>query len=294
VEDYERVIPETLAQSDSAEQFARCALHVGARYAVPFASNHCFLHKETIGFNSTATTPEVVRRYYQEFARRVGSRSECVVMPPGSSWSDREGFDIKPFDFSARREYIDSLLAKHADKLQRSYEEEDAAEADFEGFRAYFQQLLRAVPAFIRARALAPVVFRTRDGRGTHHWLVDPRRATVQEAALPPTDCVIFDVHPAVLRDCARVKMFSVWSASKRLRIILPSVSALAQVQRWFTILDVYELDMLPLARNFSPRALTIRMRRWREPLELARLGLRRALTRQPLTLETLYPVKAT
>jgi UDP-MurNAc hydroxylase len=294
VEDYERLLPDTLAQSDSAEQFARCALHVGARYAIPFASNHCFLHKETIGFNSTATTPEAVGRYYQEFARRVGSQSECVVMPPGSSWSDRDGFDIKPFDFSARREYIDSLLAKHADKLRRYYEGEDAAEADFESFRTYFQRLLQSTPAFIRRRALTPVVFRTRDARRTHHWLVDPRRATVQEAAVPPTDCVVFDVHPAVLRDCARLKMFSVWSASKRLKIVLPSAAALGAAQRWLTILDVYELDMLPLAKNFALRCLVIRARRWREPVELARLLLRRALMRQPLTMATLYPVKTT
>ena len=112
------------------------------------------------------------------------------------------------------------------------------------------------------------------------------------ELPAPPTGCVIFDVHPSILRDCARQKMFSVWSASKRLKIMLPSAAALSVAVRWFTVLDLYELDMLPLARNLALRSLVIRARRWREALELARVLVRRTVTRRPLTMETLYPVK--
>jgi hypothetical protein len=103
---------------------------------------------------------------------------------------------------------------------------------------------------------------------------------------------VSFELHAAVLRDCTDRKMFSVWSASKRLRIRLPCAQALSHAQRWFTILDLYELDVFPLALNFSPRSLVIRARRWREPVELALLVLRRVLLRRPLTVATLYPVK--
>ena len=215
-----------------------------------------------------------------------------MVMPPGSSWSDRDGFDIKAFDFGARREYIESMRIRHAPKLEQCYAQEDAAMADFESFRAYFQRLLHAMPAFARKRALARILFRTRDAHGVHHWLVDPRRAVVMELPAPPTGCVIFDVHPSILRDCARQKMFSVWSASKRLKIMLPSAAALSVAVRWFTVLDLYELDMLPLARNLALRSLVIRARRWREALELARVLVRRTVTRRPLTMETLYPVK--
>jgi UDP-MurNAc hydroxylase len=293
VEDYERILPHTVAQSDSADQFARCALYVGARYAIPFASNHCFLHRETLPFNSTATTPEDVRRHYQQVAARSGHKSECVVMPPGSSWSDRSGFDLRPFDFSARREYIESMLARHADKLENFYQHEDRVEADFESFKSYFQRMLHALPGFIRRHALSPIVFRPRDVRGTRNWLVDPKRGIVEELAAVPPGWASFELHAAVLRDCTELKMFSVWSASKRLRIRLPSAESLPHVQRWFTILDLYELEVFPLALNFSPRSLAIRARRWREPVELALLVLRRVLLRRPLTVAALYPVKA-
>ena len=40
------------------------SLSCKSRYAVPFASNHCFLHKDTVKFNSTAADPSFV---YGEF-----------------------------------------------------------------------------------------------------------------------------------------------------------------------------------------------------------------------------------
>jgi hypothetical protein len=214
-------------------------------------------------------------------------------MPPGSSWSDRGAFNIRAFDFSARHAYIETLLARHAATLERFYRDEDSVAADFESFRVYFEEMLRAVPGFIRRRSLAPIVFRPRDAAGRHCWLVDPRRAVVEEIAAAPAGCLTLDLHAAVLRDCTERKMFSVWSASKRLKITLPSAAALTDISRWFTVLDLYELDMLPLSRNFSPRSLAIRLRRWREPVELASLILKRVLLRRPMTATHLYPVKA-
>jgi UDP-MurNAc hydroxylase len=293
VDNYERMLPNSVAQTDAADQFARCALHVGARYAVPFASNHCFLHRETVRFNHTATTPEDVRRHYSELAARAGVASECVVMPPGSSWSDQEGFVLRPFDFSARPQYIEAMQARHAEALERCYREEDAVAADHESFRIYFHGLLQALPRLVRRRMLAPIAFRTRDAAGEHHWLVDPGRCVVEASTSAPAGHPVLEVHPAVLRDCATRRMFSVWSASKRVRIVLPHAGALTAIERWLTVLDLYELDMFPLARNLSMRSLALRVRRWREPLELVRLALRRVLGRKPLSIATLYPVKA-
>jgi UDP-MurNAc hydroxylase len=293
VENYERLPPEMLAQSDSADQFVRCALHVGARYAVPFASNHCFLHRETLRYNGTATTPDDVRRHYREIATRAGRQSECVVMPPGSSWSDREGFQVRTFDFSARAGYIDSLLARHAGKLQSCYAEEDRVAADFDSFRNYFERMMRAIPGLLRRWLLVPLVFQVKDFSGVHVWRLDARRAAVEKLPAAPAGELAFELHAVVLRDCTRNKMFSVCSASKRLKIKLPSPESLAAASRWLTLLDLYELDAFPLRLNFTPRALAIRLLRWREPVELASLLLRRTLLRRPMTMAALYPVKA-
>ena len=294
VEDCDQLPAEALAMSDPAEQFARCALHVGARFAVPFASNHCFLHKETLTYNGTATTPEEVRRHYGRLAARAGRQSECIVMPPGSSWSDQGGFEIRAFDFSARAEYIESLLARHAGRLDGYYLEEDGIAADFAAFHAYFERMMRAIPGVVRHLALSPLVFEVRNAAGVFFWRVDPRRRAVEPLLEAPADCLIFKVHAAVLRDCCRNRMFSVWSASKRLRIKLSSPEVLGAASRWLTFLDLYELETFPLSRNLTARSLGIRLRRWREPVELGLLLLRRALLRRPLTMASLYPLRAT
>jgi hypothetical protein len=213
-------------------------------------------------------------------------------MPPGSSWSDRDGFRVQPFDFSARTRYIDSMLSRHAGKLEACYAEEDRVAADLESFRGYFERMMTAIPRLIRRRALAPLVFEVREASTKRFWRVDPTLAAVQELPAPPAHDVIFEVHAAVLRDCTRNRMFSVWSASKRLRIKLPCPEALEAATRWLTFLDLYELDTFPLARNLTARSLAIRLRRWREPVELAALLSRRALLRRPATIASLYPLK--
>ena len=215
-------------------------------------------------------------------------------MPPGSSWSDSEGFRIQPFDFAARAAYIDSMLARHGAKLESCYAEENGVSADFESFLLYFERMMAAIPRFVRRRFLSPIVFEVREASRRRFWRVDPAVPAVAELPAPLAGDVVIEVHAAVLRDCTRNRMFSVWSASKRLTIKLPAPQALAATTRWLTILDLYELETFPLARNFSARSLAVRLRRWREPVELAALLLRRALLRRPTTIASLYPLKAT
>lgn len=275
VEGYQTLLDYKTPANDSAEQFIRCALFTGARYAIPFASNHCFLHKETVQFNETATTPEDVHRRYAAAAAESGQQSECVVMPPGSSWSDRDGFSIVPFDFSAREQYIAGLQAKYADKLEQTYREEERAKAQFEPFKTYFHDMLEAVPALVRRR-MAAIVFQTTDRDGEHNWLVDPPTLRVMEIPCASAGHVIIRIHPRVLTDCVQNRMFSVWGASKRLKVHLPTAGHLSVVSLWFTILDLYELEIFPLWKNFLPRSLAVRLRRWREPAEVMVLLFRR------------------
>jgi UDP-MurNAc hydroxylase len=291
VENHEKLLPVNDASYDSADQFARCAIFTGARYAVPFASNHCFLHAETRHFNSTATTPDLARKRYIHIAAQAGVGTECVVMPPGSSWSDSAGFDIAPFDFGHRQNYVDILLERNAAKLSAHAAAEVEAAADFHAFKTYFDQFLRAVPWLIRRRKLSTLAFRVRDSQGPHHWRIDPMRGEIAVMEEAPTDCVVFEVHAAVLNDCARLKMFSVWSASKRIKIHLPSADALRHANLWFTLLDLYEVDLLPLYKNLSLRALGVRLRRWREPVEVANIVYRRLFLRQRFSVSRIYPL---
>jgi len=91
IEGYREKFPDMRTQQNYIEEFSRFALHIGARYAIPFASNHCFLHRETVDFNDTAVVPDDVQAYYKRLAALSHIDSDCVVMAPGSSWSENDG-----------------------------------------------------------------------------------------------------------------------------------------------------------------------------------------------------------
>lgn len=288
---YQEDFSDWRSRQDYIEEFSRFALSVGARYAIPFASNHCFLHKETIHFNSTAVTPSDVAAYCNRLAEETGAGTQCVVMAPGSSWDDREGFQLADFDFTRREEYIQGLLRRREETLRRFYLEEDRETADFESFHAYFDGFLKAVPFVLRKWWRATFVFRVVDPHGTHHWRIDPATRAVREVDQVPPGAIVFDVPPRVLNDCTQIRMFSVWTASKRLRIHLPQPGDVKKVKLLFSLLDAYELENLGLLKNFRARHLGVFARRWREGVEALRLVLKHVVFRRPFRIQELYPI---
>ena len=98
-----------------------------------------------------------------------------------------------------------------------------------------------------------------------------------------------------MLNDCTKIWMFSVWTASKRIKIHLPTPNHLKAVTVFFSLLDLYELETLPLWKNFTPRAIGVRLRRWREAVEAARLVVKHSVLRRPIVLAELYdlPIRA-
>jgi UDP-MurNAc hydroxylase len=293
VDGHEKEFSDFRTPQDYIEEFTAFALSVGAKYAIPFASNHCFVHKETIRYNPTAVTPRDVAAYCNQQAEEVGAETRCVVMAPGSSWSDQEGFQLVDFDYSRREEYVQGLLARRAGTLQKYYAEEENECADFESFRKYFEGFVRALPFVIRRRLRTPFLFRVTDKQGVHRWLIEPAQRAVREVESEPPEAIVFETHPRILNDCTQIRMFSVWTASKRLKIYLPSADDLSDVNLLFTLLDAYELDNLPLLKNLRRRNLGVFLRRWREGAEALRLVLRHKVLRRPFKIRDLYPVRS-
>lgn len=290
VDGYKERFPELRTQHDYIEEFSRFALSVGARYAIPFASNHCFLHRDTYHFNDTAVRPEAVRDRFRRLAKETNSDSECVVMTPGSTWSEEYGFKIATFDFSDSDAYIRNLRTKHQSTLDRQYEKEDKTRADFEAFSDYFTKFLAAIPWLVRRYLGFRVVFRTRDASGEHNWLVDMARNNIATLVDDRCDdCVVLETPALVLNDCATKNMFSVWTASKRLTIHLTGTAGLRTATTFFDLLDFYELETLPLSRNLSPRSIAVRWRRWREVVEVVRLIVRHKVRGRRFDIPSLY-----
>lgn len=263
---------------DYSIEFTTSAELARARFAVPFASNHCYMHKETYRFNPTVVSPVEVKTYFD--AHRPKD-SECVVMIPGDSWDDRDGFTLKPEaqDYFVNREVHLESYAKELDKsMQAYYREEDAVDLTFESFAEYFRIFATSLPALLRG-VFSPVVAFERTGRdGT--WVVDFRARRVYELASPPeTVALRIQVHPAVLRDCVEKRMFSVFTASKRLHVNV-SKGRMSDFFLLTTLLDMYEYGYFPLRRCLNARFARAWLRRWREVAMYSWMAVRIVLAR--------------
>ena len=64
--------------------------HVKPKYAIPFASNHCHLHKDVFHFNDIINDPFILEDHINDMGGL--SESEFIPMLPGDSWTKSNGF----------------------------------------------------------------------------------------------------------------------------------------------------------------------------------------------------------
>jgi UDP-MurNAc hydroxylase len=288
IEGYKTYFPNFRQHQDYIEEFTRFALSIGARFAIPFASNHCFLHKETFHFNKTSVSPKEILSTYKELAKKINSKSECIIMAPGSSW-DEDGFKIAQFDYSNKDKYYEYLHKIHSEKLEHQYAKEKQAVADFESFEHYFIKFIKSIPWPVKKWLKLNFIFQTSDLNGSHHWMVNISGSKINSINEPCDESIVLEIPPLILNDCCMYQMFSVWGASKRLKIHLPSPDHLYLLEIFFLLLDFYELDMLPIRKNFTYRSVNIRFRRWREGVEAFKLLIKHRLLRRQFRVVELY-----
>jgi len=272
--------PEALAyrtNEDYVREFVETARIVKARYAIPFASDHCFLHRDTYRYNDTAVSPQDVKSYFDE---HKPAGSECVVMVAGDSWSEEKGFQLQEHDwYTNRPARIAEYAREKAPVLEEYYALEERAEIGFRPFRRYFQKMVDAIPRVSR-RVFRPVVVFELPGRDDVHWVVDFDRREVTEAEARPEDWKIaVTIPPLVLKDCVYKRMFAVFWASKRVSVEVRS-GAMRDFLVFMQLLDMWEYEFFPLRQLFTARSLEVWLRRWREVLDYAQILAGIAITR--------------
>ena len=273
VENYQR-LPSPRPASEYAEEFITVAKSLRAKYAIPFASNHCFVHPETIGFNHTAATPQLLldtakKMQTNTLGNQGSALLDCIkVMPPGSRFDNINGFQIQEFDYSDVAGYVDYIRRVYADKFQATQIQEDESHFDRAAFDNYFLRYQKSTGLFQRHDHVG---FAVKNGDGSIERVKLSSHGIENYRALDEVDFEI-ECHARIINDCTQIRMFSTWGASKRLKIRLREDAALAKVGKFLTLLDAHEHHLLPLRSNLSLRSLGVRARRWREAAEAARL----------------------
>jgi UDP-MurNAc hydroxylase len=259
-------------REDYIVRFENSVRIIQPKHAIPFASNVCHLHSETFRFNRHNITPTDVSAHCRQV---FGVGSPVVLMAPGDSWNAETGFHISAADEYSDPDRALSKLSESAQPLLKwYYKEEGAVAPDFQLFRDYMREFIRALPVGIQM-AFQPVIVFDQPTADHRYWVVDFSRQTVFETRqIPPNANSVIVVHPAVLMDAVTKSILFFVHISKRMRVWVRKGGMKEEFKFW-DLLQLYETGYLPLRNMISPRAVPILWRRRYEILELLRSSLR-------------------
>jgi UDP-MurNAc hydroxylase len=252
-------------QSRYVRDFADFAIASKATYCIPFASNHCHLHKDVIRFNSLVTTPLMVKTYFES----NNIRSPIIkLMVSGDSWSSTEGFSIAENGyFERRQERLQEYLEAQSETLERFYAKEAQATVSLKPVQKYFEKLSQATPYLLRLR-LKDQFFTYIATAGERRFIfrVDLYRGEVVELQDYNDKDNPMQIHTSafIMRQCMAMNLFSHLSISKRVRYRVTAEKK-KYVQTLNHIFSLYEYDLFPVSRFLSWRYISEMLVRWRE-----------------------------
>ena len=258
---------------DYVFDFVNTSRRCRARYAVPFASNVCFLHPETIAHNAGVVDPNEVARRYAEL-RELGD-GEAMVMLPGATWDSREGFRLVPTDIFARRdEEVRRLAEKHKAALAGQDEYERGKALEYSTFEKYMTRFLESLPWLLRFVYRPRLAYYARGARA-EWWILDFGARKVSRRESKPEDVAsITKVTPGLLQDALEKSIVNFIDISKRLEVELKPGKAIHHFV-YRELMTLYEQGYFPLWKNLNRRFLGVWFRRHREVLSYLHKALR-------------------
>jgi len=256
-EDRERYIRDFLG-------FARAT---SARYAVPFASNHCHLHKDVYEMNDYIVTPGEVAAVWK---KNNVSSPDLKVMVSGDSWDSERGFEIQEQDFFERRsEHLEEYRDRVSKQLEQTYSKEAKSRIEIERIEKYFSGVFKAMPWFMRRYFKgAPILYVLDAGDERSLVEIDFFKKYVQTIESFDDDSHPMQIYTqtALFRHCIVSKLFSHLAISKRVRF-RTTKSNLKRLRAWAYFLNFYEYNLFPMRNMARPRFIQQWLLRWREVL---------------------------
>jgi UDP-MurNAc hydroxylase len=252
------------------EAFVAAAQQLRPRYAVPFASGICHLHKEVRDENRFLVSIPEMKAYYDANAGRL-PQTALAIMPVGSRWSAESGFELTDNVVDDVVAYSEQRAQSESERLEKVYRTEETKEVAFEDFAKYFNKFFKATwlvrPLLRRPRWVFPI-----DKPQTEFWCVDFGRAQIERSAEMPKEYdSVISASAAVLSGSLRNDIFTNVDISKRWRVHIRRGSAM----RHFIVTNLlllFEAEYLS-RKLFSWRFLSGYARRFPEVADYARMA---------------------
>ncbi len=253
------------------EEFSLTVQATGAKYAIPFASNHCHLHKDSFHFNEKVQHPRLVEAY---FAKKDIMSPKVVVMVSGDSWDKDEGFaltDKKWFD--NREAYLQEYLETNSESLNKFYAVEDSTILEKSMVDDYFLKLSKSLPFFLKRFFKGKWFTYVLHTGGVPKYVYNVEISTGRVEEVENAKPLGHDKYPIQIHTTAYIflrgieyKIFSHMCIGKRV-FYKVTKSQRKYMEMLNVVFNLVEYDMLPLSRNFTGRSIQSWLMRWRELL---------------------------
>lgn len=252
------------------QDFTNTAIAVGAKYAIPFASNHCHLHKDSWKYNTLVQTPIMVEEYFKK--HNIKS-PQLVVMVSGDTYdSATDTFSLHQEDwFTKRNEHLTKYLEENSEKLGKFYEEEANTKIRKDYVDRYFIGLSKRIPFFFKYKLKNDVFTYILTNGDKVGYIFNVNVATGKVDEIPPDTEINFDKFPLqihtttyIFKRCIAFRIFSHMSIGKRVFYKIHSKDY-DKIDLLNLIFNLEEFDMLPINHVFSKRSMETWLLRWRE-----------------------------
>jgi UDP-MurNAc hydroxylase len=252
---------------------------VRPRYAIPFASNHCHLHRETLAYNDLVQSPARVVDYFGAFRTAHDLETEIQVLVSGEGWDSGTGFFTSDSPLLSDREgYLADLARRMQPTLEAYYRKEAALQSKPALMSRWALEMKGCIPALLRRRLDREVLVVSRAGDRRWGYAINPARGTSRtvDAAGFAAFTVRVEMPEIVLRQAVMMNMFHHAEVSKRLHLFATQAD-MPLLRLFVTVLTLKEAEILPLRGMLTLRTLKAVLPRWRELLlyvEVVLLGL--------------------
>ncbi|MEL0106145.1 MAG: MBL fold metallo-hydrolase [Rhodospirillaceae bacterium] len=271
-------------------EFAAFAKASGARYAIPFASNHCYLHEETFRFNDAINFAPDVKRFFEDNGINT---PECMIMAPGDSWDSEKGFNIHDADWYSN---FKQRLADYRDAkeptLARNREAEAKNEFKDRLLQRYVEGLHRGSPWLLRRIFKNhPVTFIVHAGGNARAFEIDVYRGTFRyvDSVTDEANPIQFNTASRIFQECIAMRNWNSLGISKRVRFRVRDADK-RYVFLFLALNNLFDYDILPLGKSMNRRFIGVWLKRWREVLLYFRIVFDLLVCRKSLDYERYLP----
>ena len=249
-----------------SRSFAMFMDAVKPKYAIPFASNHCHLHKDVYEFNNIINDPFKLKEYI--ISEGLIKDIELKVMISGDSWNSKDGFKISETgkDFYINKDINISLYKESVEGvLEKFYKLENRLKPNNRVIKMFEEQIL-SIPKFFRAKfknyTYKMVLF---NDKKEWFYEVSPFTGKVQESTTNFNNGSEIRVPIKIFIDSVSMNMFHHSSISKRNKYIFENEELLKKYEKFQRLLEYVELGVFPLKFKYFVNIIKSYKRRWRE-----------------------------